>query len=251
MTKKIYIILPYKESLDSNIAGAVSLYVTDIKRYSKYKKSIKIISSEKVANFNLFTNRNYIRYICDANQKSKIDLFEVHNRPEYIKYIKKNFPKTKVTLTFHNDPLSLRDSKTIKEREYLIKTCSKIIFVSRWIQQRFFSGLMNANQIKTNIVYCGVNIPKFKKIKKKKKGLIAYIDFETNLEMDMFAQTWEESWEMDLIGLFNGTMQYNLTSHELIRSKNSGTVQGEGIDLEDDGKFTIMQNFSVDTRRKK
>ena len=76
-------------------------------------------------------------------------------------------------------------------------------------------------------------------------------NFETNLEMDMFAQTWEESWEMDLIGLFNGTMQYNLTSHELIRSNNSGIVQGEGIDLEDDGKFTIMQNFSVDTRRKK
>ena len=171
MTKKIYIILPYKESLDSNIAGAVSLYATDIKRYSKYKKNIKIISSDKVNNFKLFTNRNYIKYICDANQKSKIDLFEVHNRPEYIKYIIKNFSKAKVTLTFHNDPLSLRNSKTIKEREYLIKICSKIIFVSRWIQHRFFSGLINSNQIKTKIVYCGVNIPKFKKIKKKKNIL--------------------------------------------------------------------------------
>ena len=171
MTKKIYIILPYKESLDSNIAGAVSLYATDVKRYSKYKKNIKIISSEKVANFNLFTNRNYIKHICNANQKTKIDLFEVHNRPEYIKYIKRNFSKAKVTLTFHNDPLSLRNSKTIKEREYLIKICSKIIFVSRWIQQRFFSGIINSNQITTNIVYCGVNIPKFKKIKKKKNIL--------------------------------------------------------------------------------
>ena len=47
MNKKIFIILPYKESLDTKIAGAVSLYVKDTSNYSKYKKQIRIISSEK------------------------------------------------------------------------------------------------------------------------------------------------------------------------------------------------------------
>ena len=45
MNNKIYIILPYKESLNMNTAGAVSLYVTENLNYSKYKKDIKIISS--------------------------------------------------------------------------------------------------------------------------------------------------------------------------------------------------------------
>jgi hypothetical protein len=43
--KKIFIILPFKESLNKNNAGAVSIFVKDTTRYSKYKKYIKIISS--------------------------------------------------------------------------------------------------------------------------------------------------------------------------------------------------------------
>jgi len=39
MSKKIFTILPYKESLDSNFAGAVSIYAKDITKFSKYKKS--------------------------------------------------------------------------------------------------------------------------------------------------------------------------------------------------------------------
>ena len=38
MKKDIFIILPFKESLDPNRAGAVSLYVKDTTSYSKYKK---------------------------------------------------------------------------------------------------------------------------------------------------------------------------------------------------------------------
>ena len=46
MSKKIFIILPYKESLKSNSAGAVSIYIQDTIKYSKYKNYTKIISSE-------------------------------------------------------------------------------------------------------------------------------------------------------------------------------------------------------------
>ena len=167
MYNKIYIILPYKESLNINTAGAVSLYVTENITYSKYKKNIEIISSENLHKKTFFTNKNYIQDFCEINKNLKKNLFEIHNRPEYVFYIKKYFPNSKITLTFHNDPLNLRQSKYLKEREYLIDICSKIVFVSRWIQQRFFSGFKNSNYIKTSIVYCGVNIPKFKKLKKK------------------------------------------------------------------------------------
>ena len=171
MYNKIYIILPYKESLDVNTAGAVSLYVTENVTYSKYKKNIKIVSSGNLHKKRFFTNKNYIEDFCKIHKNLKINLFEIHNRPEYVYYIKNYFPNSKITLTFHNDPLNLRNSKTLKEREYLINTCSKIIFVSRWIQLRFFTGLKNSSYFKTNIVYCGVNIPKLKKINKKKNIL--------------------------------------------------------------------------------
>ena len=60
MKKDIFIILPYKESLNPNHAGAVSLYVKDTTKHSKYKKRIQVISSEDFNNKSeLFRNRNH------------------------------------------------------------------------------------------------------------------------------------------------------------------------------------------------
>ena len=39
---KISILLPYKENFSENKAGAVSLYVSDVSKQSKFKKDIKI-----------------------------------------------------------------------------------------------------------------------------------------------------------------------------------------------------------------
>ena len=42
---KISILLPYKENFSPNYAGAVSLFVNDITKISKYKKDICIYGS--------------------------------------------------------------------------------------------------------------------------------------------------------------------------------------------------------------
>ena len=42
---KISILLPYKENFSSSYAGAVSLFLNDIIKLSKYKKFIKIYGS--------------------------------------------------------------------------------------------------------------------------------------------------------------------------------------------------------------
>jgi len=155
MREKIIIILPFKESLNPKIAGAVSIYVTDSVKNSFYKNKIKIISSDR-ANKKIFRNKNYILNFCETNKRKKFDIIEIHNRPEYVKYIKKYFPKTKIVLTFHNDPLTLRGSEKLQERENLLKDCNKIIFISRWIQNRFFKAFVNSNYINTDIIYHGV-----------------------------------------------------------------------------------------------
>ena len=152
MKKDIFIILPFKESLDPNYAGAVSLYVKDTTNHSIFKKRISIISSDNFNNKSqLFRNKNYIISFCEKYKTSNIKIIEIHNRPEYYTYIKKYFPNTKIKLIFHNDPLTLRGSISLKEREDIINGCQKVIFISRWIQQRFFSSFKNVNLSNTLI----------------------------------------------------------------------------------------------------
>ena len=173
MKKDIFIILPFKESLDPNKAGAVSLYVKDTTKYSKYKKRISIISSDNFKNKSqLFRNKNYITNFCEKYKSTNIKIIEIHNRPEYYNYIKKYFPTTKVKLIFHNDPLSLRGSMSLKERENIINECDKVIFISRWIQQRFFTSFKNVNLSRTLVITHGINkIPKINLTKKEKNIL--------------------------------------------------------------------------------
>ena len=173
MKKDIFIILPFKESLDPNKAGAVSLYVKDTTKYSKYKKRISIISSDNFKNKSqLFRNKNYITNFCEKYKSTNIKIIEIHNRPEYCNYIRKYFPTIKVKLIFHNDPLSLRGSMSLKERENIINECDKVIFISRWIQQRFFTSFKNVNLSQTLVITHGVDkIPKINLSKKEKNIL--------------------------------------------------------------------------------
>jgi len=157
MKKDIFIILPFKESLNPNYAGAVSLYVKDTTSHSKFKNRISIISSDNFKNKSqLFRNKNYIINFCKKYKSSNIKIIEIHNRPEYYTYIKKYFPNTKIKLIFHNDPLTLRGSISVNEREEIINGCQKVIFISRWIQQRFFSSFKNVNLSSTLIIPHGV-----------------------------------------------------------------------------------------------
>ena len=157
MNKKIFIILPYKESLKPSLAGAVSIYANDTTNLSKYNKKIKIISSDNNPKKRLFKNKNYILDFCKKYHQNKIDIIEIHNRPEYLPHIKEYFPKTKIILYFHNNPLTMRLSSSINEREFIINNTDKIIFISTWIQQKFYSGLKDVDISKSDIVYHGVN----------------------------------------------------------------------------------------------
>ena len=148
MKKNIFIILPFKESLDPNKSGAVSIYIKDSLKYSKFKNKIKIISSNNFSNSKLFRNKNYIIEFCKKYKNIKISIIEIHNRPEYVKILKKYFPDSKIILTYHNDPLNLRGSILPSEREYILKNCEKIIFISNWIKKRFF--LQTTSNIRNN-----------------------------------------------------------------------------------------------------
>ena len=172
MNKRIFIILPYKESLDEKKSGAVSIYVKDSLKYSKYKKHITIISSDNFKDSKIFRNRNYINEFCKKYKNEDISLIEIHNRPEYVKILRKTFPFTKIVLTYHNDPHKLRGSYLKTEREELLKICEKIIFISNWIKNRFFMETNSNISNKHDVIYHGITKKSRVNLNKKNKNIL-------------------------------------------------------------------------------
>ena len=173
MKKKISILLPYKENFSPKYAGAVSLLVNDTILNSKYKKNTTVFGSTdfkekfyanyKNIDFNKYffesSNIKYAQHFLKLENKNRSDLIEIHNRPAVFNYIASNImPKRKLILYFHNDPLSLRGSISIMQRENILEKSSAIIFVSEWTKNRFFKGLnYSPNNEKTFVVYPSVN----------------------------------------------------------------------------------------------
>ena len=188
MNKDVFIVLPYKESLNPTKAGAVSIYVQDALKYSKYKKRIQVISSDNFSNSKLFRNKTYINNFCKKYKNNKISIIEIHNRPEYATILKKNFPNSKIILTYHNDPQTLRGSINSDERKYLLEICTEIVFISSWIKKRF---LKDIKDIKNNskIIYHGIK-KKDKVIQNNKKKQILFVGkLNENKGYDIFVET--------------------------------------------------------------
>ena len=154
---KIAILLPYKENFSPEYPGAVSLFVNETSKISRYKKNIIVFGNTnfkkkynlRYLNINLIKNplisqtKEYVRKFSRIQKKYKVSLIEVHNRPSYILQLKNIIPDKIFSLYFHNDPLSMDGSKTIEERKKLLKICYKIIFNSNWSKKRFLEGLEN------------------------------------------------------------------------------------------------------------
>ena len=188
---KISILLPYKENFSPNYAGAVSLFIKDITKISRYKKNIHIYGATnfkkkfKLKYKNLEIPKELIKsqsksYIEEFVKQEKIknsDLIEIHNRPTYLSYLIKEKIDSKFILYFHNDPLTMRGSKTVKERIYLIENCAKIIFNSQWSKKRFLTNIQNRfyNSEKLNIIYQSALRQKIN-FNEKKNGLLLLVN---------------------------------------------------------------------------
>ena len=150
---KISILLPYKENFTPDYAGAVSLFLNDTIKLSKYKKNIQVFgnTSFKKKLLKNYTNlkftkfffrsssKAYVKKFLDVENIKKSNLIEIHNRPEYIESIyKKN---KNIVLYFHNNPLEMKLAKTVNERINLYNKTKKIIFNSNWTLKQFTKGL--------------------------------------------------------------------------------------------------------------
>ena len=185
---KISILLPYKENFSSNYAGAVSLFVKDTSINSKYKKSIHVYGNmsyskpflKNYVNIKLdksilqSNSKNYVSKFLEEEKKNNSDIIEIHNRPNYIRYLE-NIKNKKIILYFHNDPLTMNGSKKVTDRLYLLNNIDKILFNSKWSQKRFFIGIDNEELLKQKTSVCYQSTSKIKINFSKKKKLISFI----------------------------------------------------------------------------
>tara|TARA_A100001015_G_scaffold174154_1_gene193593 strand:- start:2316 stop:4409 length:2094 start_codon:yes stop_codon:yes gene_type:complete len=180
---KISILLPYKENFSPSYAGAVSIFINDTLKISKYKKNTIVYgnTSFKEKYKTKYVNLNYNKSLIKSSTKSyileflkkeknnKSDIIEFHNRPYYLKYLK-NLKYAKKVLYFHNDPLEMNGSKNLNDRVFLLENLDKIIFNSEWSKSRFIKDLANtyAYSNKLEIIKQSID-PKNINLKNKKK----------------------------------------------------------------------------------
>ncbi len=199
---KISVLLPYKENFSSNYAGAVSLFVKDTVKNSKFFKSTYVygnmdynkpflknyINIKLKKNFLQSYSKNYVTKFLEAEKKINSDIIEIHNRPNYIKYLS-NIDRKKIILYFHNDPLSMNGSSSVKDRVNLLNKIDKILFNSRWSQKRFFINIENEKLLKqkTSVCYQSTNSVNINFSKKTK--LISFIGKLNNAKgYDLFGK---------------------------------------------------------------
>ena len=127
---KISILLPYKENFSPIYAGAVSLFVKDTIKISKFRDQTIVYGStrlKKIFNLkykNILLKKNmvqsgskvYVNEFLKHERENPSDIIEVHNRPNYFHLIYRSNKKMKIVLYFHNDPLSMTGSRSILDR---------------------------------------------------------------------------------------------------------------------------------------
>ncbi len=152
---KISILLPFKENYSPDYAGAVSLFINDtiklskfkdtstVYGYTEYKKKFKssYVNIETSKKFFSSSNKDYVKKFILIEKKYPSDLIEIHNRPIYLNYLVNDLRKKNYILYFHNDPLSMNGSSSKEDRIFLLKNCYRIIFNSNWSKKRFLEGM--------------------------------------------------------------------------------------------------------------
>ena len=181
---KIATVLPYKENYTFSKAQAAAIWVCDFFKHSEFKNTNFVFGNTKgkdyltknYININInnlksrisSSTNEYCKNFIEKTKDSNFDIIEIHNRPLVFNYLKKKIV-SKFIIYFHNDPISMNGSRSPKERLQLLNEVDKIIFVSKWVQTRFFNNLDNKLINKTEIIYPSIH--REKKIYKKDKKI--------------------------------------------------------------------------------
>ncbi|MDC1375707.1 glycosyltransferase family 4 protein [bacterium] len=219
---KINILLPFKEKFDRDKASSVSITVKNNLEHSQYLNNVKVFGQQTDnplfeknfcgIKYSFFSFKSKNHYLADQmlkvilNSNDKYQIIEIHNRPYLLNFIYEKTDKFPITLFFHNDPKTMKGSKSVLERKKILEKCEAIFCVSKYIKKQFLDGI-KVNHKKVFVLHNGVNrtLTKFPFKKKEvifvgrlvlEKGVDLYIDVVSS------AAKFFPDWNFGLIGSY-------------------------------------------------
>ena len=216
---KINILLPYKEKFDKNKASSVSITVKNNLMHTKFLKGIKVYGQyvENALfkdnfvglNYSIFSLKSKNTFLLHrmlmmiSKDNSKKQLIEIHNRPYLINQISRRY-QFPVSLFFHNDPLTMKGSKSIHDRQNILEKCAAVFCVSEYIKRQFMRGISNEKQ-KVHVLYNGVN-RKISNFPEKKKEILFVGRLVSEKGVDLYVEVAKSiacnypDWNFGIIG---------------------------------------------------
>ena len=165
--KEIAELLPNKEDYSLNKAAAASIWVKDFNKgnisskqiifgisssNTPFSKNFINLKQTNLINNSYFYIKNFIRKLPET-----IKVIIIHNRPHFFFILKKKFPGIKFVIVFHNDPNTLRGSRSVSEKINILEHCDKIIFVSSYVKKKFYYNLNDFLPLKSEVIYPSTN----------------------------------------------------------------------------------------------
>ena len=182
--KEIAELLPNKEDYSLKNAAAASIWVKDFNKGNILNKQIIFgisssatplsknfvnLKKKNLINNSYFYIKNFIKKLPES-----IKVIIIHNRPHFFFILKKKFPLIKFVIIFHNDPNTLRGSRSVSEKINILENCDKIIFVSSYVKERFYYNINEHLPTKGQIIRPSSNYynHNFKKNIRKEKIIV-------------------------------------------------------------------------------
>jgi UDP-glucose:(glucosyl)LPS alpha-1,2-glucosyltransferase len=169
------ILLPYKERFSPLGAGAVASVVRDQLLATAISQRPNVLGSSVVQPY---LDLNFLPifwqpvwwkpktwcYLAAAErrlQAMSVTYIEVHGRPKYVAFLRRNFPQHRITLYLHNDLRQVPGFGSILARKALLSKVNHLVAVSDYIRHRAVDDLPEILQKKAVTVLNGVNTDQF------------------------------------------------------------------------------------------
>lgn len=150
-------------------------------------------------------NKAYANGVFNYIQRYRPRLVEIHNRPDLALYIAKKFPTISISLTLHNDPITMRGAKTVAQRQRLLQKVH-VVTVSNWLKDQFLSGNISGTVTVLPNTIDLRSIPPYVSMREREKTILFVGRIVADKGADLFVTVCQKllqrdpTWKIAMIG---------------------------------------------------
>ncbi|HJV44744.1 MAG TPA: glycosyltransferase family 4 protein [Bacillota bacterium] len=131
----------------------------DVTILSRKTKSLPKISTNGKLRIVRFPPQSYVQNIIRYLKKSKFDILQVENRPQFVPILRKHFPRARIILVLHSLTFMAQLSKQAKR--LVIQSANAVICNSHFIRN-YYRTLFSSMASKFKTIHLGVDLTRFR-----------------------------------------------------------------------------------------